>query len=32
MGDLQKMMPPGFNPMNPEGGGNFNPLKGLFGQ
>ncbi len=30
MGDLQKMLPPGFNPMN--GGGGNNPFQGLFGQ
>jgi len=33
--DLQKMLPPGFNPMNPGGGngsGGVNPFQGLFGQ
>jgi hypothetical protein len=35
MQNLQKMFPPGFNPMNPSGGngsGGDNPFKGLFGQ
>jgi hypothetical protein len=34
-GDIQKMLPPGFNPMNPGGGngsGGVNPFQGLFGQ
>ncbi|MDR3612125.1 MAG: hypothetical protein P4L53_01075 [Candidatus Obscuribacterales bacterium] len=34
-GDIQKLLPPGFNPMNPGGGngsGGENPFKGLFGQ
>ena len=33
--DLQKMLPPGFNPMNPGGGNGsngVNPFQGLFGQ
>jgi hypothetical protein len=34
-GDIQKLLPPGFNPMNPSGGngsGGVNPFQGLFGQ